>query len=139
MAGLNKIMIIGNCGRDPEMRYTPSGAAVTKFSVAVSRSWKSQEGEQHEETEWFSVDCWGKLAEIANQYVTKGKQVYIEGRLSSHSWDDKNTGEKRFGLDIRATDMVLLGQRGDQGSDEFAAERVPAPASEAAELDAMPF
>jgi single-strand DNA-binding protein len=139
MAGLNKIMIIGNCGRDPEMRYTPSGAAVTKFSVAVSRNWKSQEGEQHEETEWFNVDCWNKLAEIANQYVTKGKQVYIEGRLSSHSWDDKNTGEKRFSLDVRATDLVLLGQRGDQGSDQLGAERTPAPVTEAAELDAMPF
>ena len=114
---LNKIMLIGNLGRDPEMRYTPSGSPVTSFSVAVSRNWKSREGESREETEWFNVTCWDKLAEIANQYLTKGKQVYIEGRLRTHSWDDKNTGEKKYRTEVVATDMTMLGQRGDSGGD----------------------
>ena len=117
MAGLNKVMIIGNLGRDPEMRYTPSGSPVTSFSVAVSRNWKSRDGESREETEWFNVTCWDKLAEIANQYLTKGKQVYIEGRLRTHSWDDKNTGEKKYRTEVVATDMTMLGQRGDSGGD----------------------
>src|ERR671939_344533 len=95
-ASLNKVMIIGNLGRDPEMRYTPSGSPVTNFSVAVTRRWNSPDGESREETEWFNVTCWNKLAEIANQYLSKGRQVYIEGRLRTRSWEDQQTGEKKY-------------------------------------------
>ena len=141
MAGLNKVMIIGNLGRDPEMRYTPSGSPVTSFSVAVSRNWKSREGEAREETEWFNVTCWDKLAEIANQYLTKGKQVYIEGRLRTHSWDDKTTGEKKYRTEVVATDMTMLGQRGGEGGGDFAgsSDRVSTPNGDTSEFDNMPF
>jgi single-strand DNA-binding protein len=136
-------MIIGNLGRDPEMRYLPSGSPVTNFSVAVSRRWTSRDGEQKEETEWFNVSCFDRLAETANQYLAKGRQVYIEGRVHARTWDDQNTGEKRVSLDVRATEMVLLGQRGDQGfggdqsfGGEASPSRVPA---EASDFDNMPF
>jgi single-strand DNA-binding protein len=141
MAGLNKVMIIGNLGKDPEMRYTPSGSPVTSFSVAVSRRWNTPEGESREETEWFNVSCWNKLAEIANQYLTKGKQVYIEGRLRTHSWDDKQTGEKKYRTEVVATEMTMLGQRGDSGGD-FAggSDRGPVAAGDTSnEFDNMPF
>lgn len=136
MAGLNKVVLIGNLGRDPEMRYLPSGSPVTSFSLAVSRRWTSREGEQREETEWFTVNCWDKLAETANQYLAKGRQVYIEGRISMTSWDDRTTGEKRSRMEVRATELVMLGQRGEEreGAD------VGAPAtSENPEFDNMPF
>src|SRR5438270_9733492 len=136
MAGLNKVMIIGNLGKDPEMRYLPSGSPVTNFSVAVSRQWKSREGEQKEETEWFNVGCFDRLAEIANEYLAKGRQVYIEGRLHTRSWDDQQTGEKKYRTEVVATNMVLLGQRGDQAGGEPFADRTAAPAN--AEFDNMP-
>jgi len=136
VAGLNKVMIIGNLGRDPEMRYLPSGSPVTNFSVAVSRRWKSREGEDREETEWFNIDCFDKLAETANTYLSKGRQVYIEGRLRTRSWEDQQTGEKRYRTEVVATNLVLLGQRGDQVGDQL--EDRPA-ATETPELDNMPF
>jgi single-strand DNA-binding protein len=141
MAGLNKVMIIGNLGRDPEMRYTPSGSPVTNFSVAVSRNWKSQEGEAREETEWFNVECWNKLAEVANQYLSKGKQVYIEGRLKTDSWEDKQSGEKKYRTKVMATDMTFLGQRGDSsGGDSDRGSSSDRPSfSENSDLDNMPF
>lgn len=136
MAGLNKILLIGNVGRDPEMRYTPSGSAVTNFSLAVSRRYQGQDGEQREETEWFRVDCWNRLAEIANQYVTKGKQVYVEGRLRSRTYQDRN-GETRVSLDVTATELQLLGQRGEGDAGDQIADRSAAPAN--ADFDNMPF
>jgi single-strand DNA-binding protein len=136
VAGLNKVMIIGNLGRDPEMRYLPSGSPVTNFSVAVSRQWKSREGEQKEETEWFNISCFDRLAEISNEYLAKGKQVYIEGRLRTHSWDDKQTGEKKYRTEVVATEMVMLGSRGDQAGEQFT-DRAAAPAN--TEFDNMPF
>jgi len=108
--GLNKIMIIGNLGRDPEMRYTPSGRPVTTFAVATSRSWNTANGERHTETEWFNVVAWGNLAEICKQYLIKGKQVYIEGRLQTRRWEDKE-GVKHFTIEIVATEMMMLGER----------------------------
>jgi single-strand DNA-binding protein len=108
--GLNKVMIIGHLGRDPEMRYTPSGRPVTTFSVATSRSWKSADGEQHSETEWFNVVAWGSLAEICKQYLSKGRQVYIEGRLQTRRWEDDD-GNKRTTTEIIAKEMVMLGER----------------------------
>ena len=109
--GLNKVMVIGNIGRDPEMRYIPSGKPVTSFSVASSRSWTNSEGERREETEWFNVVAWGNLAEICKQHLCKGQQVYIEGRLQTRSWEDQD-GRKRFRTELVANEMIVLGKRG---------------------------
>ena len=114
MASLNKVMIIGNLGKDPELRYTPNGAAVTEFSVAASRTYTGNDGERREETEWFNVVCWNKNAEIASQYLSKGKQVYVEGRLRTRSWDGPD-GTKRYKTEVVADRFVMLGQRGDGG------------------------
>ena len=104
--GLNKVQIIGHLGKDPEMRYTPSGKPVTTFSVAVSRSWNSADGERHSETEWFNVVAWGNLAEICKQYLVKGQQVFIEGRLQTRRWDDKE-GQKHTSVEIVANEMMM--------------------------------
>lgn len=109
---LNKVMIIGRLGRDPEMRYTPSGRPVTTFSVATSRSWNTGEGERRTETEWFNVVAWGSLAEICKQYLNKGQQVYVEGRLQTRYWDDAE-GNKHFSTEIVANEMIMLGDRRD--------------------------
>jgi single-strand DNA-binding protein len=141
MAGLNKVMIIGNLGRDPEMRYLPSGAPVTNFSVAVTRRFKGSDGEQREETEWFNVECFNKLAEIANEYLTKGRPVYIEGRLRTRSWDDKQTGEKKYRTELIAQEMQMLGARGDapqRGADREGPEASPASRDDY-DFDNMPF
>jgi len=108
--GLNKVMVIGDVGRDPEMRYTPSGRPVTSFSVVTSRNWTNSEGERREETEWFNVVAWGNLAEICKQYLRKGQQVYVEGRLQTRSWEDRE-GRKRFRTELVANEMILLGSR----------------------------
>ncbi|MEJ2556316.1 MAG: single-stranded DNA-binding protein [Anaerolineae bacterium] len=108
--GLNKVMIIGNLGRDPEMRYTPSGKPVTSFSLACSRSWVSSDGERREETEWFNVVAWGNLAEICNQHLSKWQQVYVEGRLQTRSWEDNN-GQRHFRTEVVANEMIILGNR----------------------------
>ncbi len=112
--GLNKVMIIGHLGRDPEMRYTPSGRPVTTFSVATSRSWSTADGERHTETEWFNIVAWGNLAEICKQYLTKGQQVYIEGRLQTRRWEDFE-GTKHTSIEIVAGEMMILGDRRDAG------------------------
>jgi single-strand DNA-binding protein len=112
MASLNKIMLIGNAGKDPEMRYTADGTPVTSFSLAVNRRVSGRDGqERQEETQWFTISCWRRLAEIANQYVTKGKQVYIEGRVSVRTFEGQD-GKTRASLDVTATDLVLLGSGG---------------------------
>jgi single-strand DNA-binding protein len=108
--GLNKVMIIGNLGRDPEMRYTPSGRPVTTFSVATTRTWSTSEGEKRVETEWFNIVAWSSLAEICKQYLTKGQQVYIEGRLQTRHWDDQE-GNKHTSVEIVANEMIILGER----------------------------
>jgi single-strand DNA-binding protein len=105
---LNKIIVIGNLGRDPEMRYTPSGQSVTSFSVASSRRYTTAAGEQREETEWFNVSAWGRLAELCNQYLTKGRQVYVEGRLRSRTYETRD-GQTRFVNEINLTDVQFLG------------------------------
>src|SRR5215813_6502788 len=105
---LNKVMVIGNVGRDPEMRYTPNGAPVTTFSVAVNRRWNSAEGQPQEETEWFRVVTWNKLAETCNQFVTKGSQVYVEGRLRTRSWDGQD-GQKHYTTEVVAQIVQFLG------------------------------
>lgn len=108
--GLNKVMIIGNLGRDPEMRYTPGGKPVTSFSLASSRSWVAADGERREETEWFNVVTWGNLAEICQQHLVKGQQVYIEGRLQTRGWEDDN-GQRHFRTEVVANEMIILGNR----------------------------
>lgn len=113
--GLNKVMIIGNLGKDPEMRYTPSGRPVTTFNVATSRSWNTSDGERRTETEWFNIVAWGGLAEICNQYLTKGQQVYIDGRLQSRSWNDSD-GNQHTSVEVVANEMIMLGNR--QSSDD---------------------
>ncbi len=114
--GLNKVMIIGYVGRDPEMRYTPSGRPVTSFSVATSRTWTSTEGERREETEWLNVVAWGNLAEICKAHLTKNQQVYVEGRLQTRGWEDE-TGKKHFRTELVANEMILLGDRRSHHSD----------------------
>jgi len=121
--GLNKVMIIGNLGRDPEMRYTPSGRPVTTFSVATSRTWNTSEGEKHVETEWFNVVAWSNLAEICKQYLTKGQQVYIEGRLQTRHWDDQE-GNKHTSVEIVANEMIILGERREAGEASTESESV---------------
>jgi single-strand DNA-binding protein len=103
-------MIISHLGRDPEMRYTPSGRPVTTLSVATSRSWNTSDGERRSDTEWFNVVAWGSLAEICKQYLSKGQQVYIEGRLQTRRWEDDN-GNKRTTVEIVAKEMIMLGDR----------------------------
>jgi single-strand DNA-binding protein len=118
---LNKILIIGYLGRDPEMRYTPAGKAVTTFSVATNRIWNSASGERHEETEWFTIVTWGNLAEICKQHLSKGSQVYVEGRLQTRRWED-NEGKKHAAIEVVAGEMIQLGDKKDGSaiSDRFA-------------------
>ena len=118
MAGLNKVMIIGNLGKDPEMRFTANGSAVTNFSVAVSRSYAVADGERREETEWFKVVAWTKLAEQCNQFLQKGRKVYVEGRLQTRSWDGQD-GQKRYQTEVVATEVQFLdrGPGGPGGGD----------------------
>ncbi len=110
MKCLNKVMIIGNVGREPEMRYMPSGRAVTSFSVATTRSWTNAEGQRREETEWFNVVAWGSLAEICKQHLHKGQQVYVEGRLQTRQWEDPE-GKKCFRTEVVAEEMIVMGNR----------------------------
>jgi single-strand DNA-binding protein len=127
--GLNKIMIIGRLGRDPEMRYTPSGRPVTSFTVATSRMWNTSEGERRVETEWFNVVAWSNLAEICKQHLSKGQQVYIEGRLQTRNWDDSE-GNKHTSTEIVANEMIILSERREaEGSSE----------AESVEEDEFPF
>lgn len=116
--GLNKVMIIGSLGGDPEMRYTPSGKPVTSFSVAVSRGWRTSEGERREATEWFNVVSWGNLAEICNQYLHKGSHVYVEGRLQTRSWEDPD-GVRHFRTELVANEMIMLDNRAPMVEDEY--------------------
>jgi single-strand DNA-binding protein len=122
-------MIIGRLGRDPEMRYTPSGRPVTSFTVATSRSWNTSEGERRVETEWFNVVAWGNLAEICKQHLSKGQQVYIEGRLQTRNWDDSE-GNKHTSVEIVANEMIMLSERREAEASSEA---------ESAEEDEFPF
>ena len=108
MAGLNKVMLIGNVGKDPEMRYTANGSAVTKFSLAVNRNFTSGDGERREETEWFDIVTWAKLAELCSQFVQKGRQVYVEGRLQTRSWEGQD-GQKHYRTEVVAQTVLFLG------------------------------
>jgi single-strand DNA-binding protein len=118
--GLNKVMVIGHLGRDPEMRYTPSGRPVTTFSVATTRAWHSADGERHEETEWFNVVAWGSLAEICNQHLRRGQQAYVEGRLQTRRWDDAE-GKKHYATELVAKEIIMLGDRKEGSTTAFVA------------------
>lgn len=116
--GLNKVLLIGRLGHDPEMRYTPSGKPLTKFRIASDRSWKTADGEKKTETEWFNVVAWGKLAEICNQYLAKGQQVYIEGRLHTRRWKDDDENH-HSAVEVVAQEMIMLdGRTGNDTSEE---------------------
>ena len=117
MASVNKVILIGNLGRDPETRYMSNGEAVTNITVATTDTWKDRNGEKQEKTEWHRVTFYRKLAEIAGEYLKKGRQVYIEGRLETRKWTDK-TGNERYTTEVIATDMKMLGSRSGSGSFE---------------------
>jgi single-strand DNA-binding protein len=116
MAGtVNKVILIGRLGKDPEIKYTQSGTAIARFSLATDETYKDQSGERQQRTEWHNIVAWDKLADICGQYLNKGKQVYIEGKLQTRSWEDKE-GNKRNTTEIRADTMVMLGSRGEGGT-----------------------
>lgn len=140
MAGrsLNKVTLIGNLGKDPELRYTNSGVPVASFSVATNEQWKDSDGNAQERTEWHNIVAWQKLAEICAEYLKKGGKVYIEGRLQTRSWDDKNTGQKRTVTEIIANDMIMLDPKGSNTRvSEMPAAESRKPAAE--EKDDLPF
>lgn len=109
---LNKVMLIGNLGKDPELRYTTSGVAVATFSLATNEQWKDQDGNAQERTEWHNIVAWKKLAEICGEWLKKGKKIYVEGRIQTRSYDDKNTGAKKYITEIVAENIIMLDSRG---------------------------
>ena len=109
---VNKVILVGNLGKDPELRSLPSGQAVANFTLATSRRWKDKNGQRQDQTEWHYVVCFGRQAEVAGQYLTKGKQIYVEGRLQTRSWDDRQTGEKRYRTEVICENFQMLGSRG---------------------------
>ena len=110
---VNKVILLGNLGRDPEVRSTPSGQSVASFSLATSRKWRDKNGNKQEETEWHNIVVWGKQAEIAGQYLKKGKQIFLEGRLQTRSWEDRQSGEKKYRTEVVCDNFQMLGQRSD--------------------------
>lgn len=119
--GVNKVILIGNLGADPETRYSQGGNAVTKFRIATSENWRDrQSGEQQERTEWHNIVCFSRLAEIAGEYLRKGSRVYIEGSLSTSSWEDQQSGQKRFRTEIIAREMQMLDSRSGAGGGDGA-------------------
>ena len=129
MSSVNKVILIGRLGRDPEIKYTPSGAPVAKFSIATDEVFKDRSGEQQKRTEWHNIVAWNKLAEICGEYLTKGKQVYIEGSIRSRQWEDQQ-GNKRTSYEIVAREMRMLGSKAD--SERAVAAATDRPASPAA-------
>lgn len=115
---VNKVILIGNLGKDPEVKYTPQGTAVAKFSLATTDRYKDREGNWQDRTEWHNIVLWQRLAEIAGEYLKKGSKVYIEGAIRTNSWDDKQTGEKKYRTEIIGNDLVLLGGRGESSGEE---------------------
>ena len=134
---LNKVILIGNLGQDPEARFTPQGTAVTNLSVATNESWKDQSGELQERTEWHKVVMYGRMAETASEYMKKGQMVYVEGRLHTREWEDQNQIKRRT-TEIRCDNFTMLGKRGDApGSDQKPAG--DSPKSDSTMDDDLPF
>ena len=142
MGSVNKAILIGNLGKDPEVRHTASGAAVANFSIATNEAWNNREGQREERTEWHRVVAFGKLAEICGQYLKRGKQVYIEGRLQTRQWEDRE-GVKRSTTEIVAATMTMLGRAGEGPSDSYAPpiteDPFPGASSSGNEDDDIPF
>ena len=141
--GVNKVMLIGNLGRDPEIRYTASGAPVANFTLATNEVWTNKKGEREERTEWHRIVAFGKLGEICEQYLGKGKQIYIEGKLQTKQWEDRE-GNKRSTTEIIANNMMMLGRAGDthqvpEGDGGRPAPSVESPAPTTPEEDDIPF
>jgi single-strand DNA-binding protein len=111
--GVNKVILLGRLGKDPEVRHTPSGTPVAKFTLATSDRFKDKDGQWQDRTEWHNVTAWARTAEIVGEYLKKGAQVYIEGSLRTHSWDDKTSGQKKYMTEIVVNDLVLLGGRAE--------------------------
>jgi single-strand DNA-binding protein len=128
VASVNKVILVGNLGRDPEVRYTPDNSAITNVSIATTDVWRDKSGEKQERTEWHRVAFFGKLAEIAGEYLKKGSQVYVEGRLQTRKWQDKE-GQERYTTEIVADRMQMLGSRGGMGMGDAADMEAPPPAS----------
>ena len=116
MASVNKVILVGRLGKDPEIRSTPNGNNVAKFSLATDDRYTDKSGEKQERTEWHNIVAWGKLAEICGQYLKKGKLIYIEGSIRTDSWDDKETGQKKYRTEIWANQMQMLDRKGDENS-----------------------
>jgi len=141
MASFNKIIIVGYLGRDPELQYTPQGTAVCKFTVATTEKRRDKAGEQVDVTTWFRVSAWGKLAETANQYLSRGRQVYLEGRLRQEEYTDRD-GNRRTSLEVNASELHFIGARGEDtpsaGAPSVAAPARPARTPREAEPEAIP-
>ena len=136
---LNKVILIGNLGQDPEARFTPQGTAVTNLSVATNESWKDQSGETQDRTEWHRVVMYGRMAETASEYMKKGQMVYVEGRLHTREWEDKNQIKRRT-TEISCDNFTKLGKRADNtGADRAAPDAVPNPKSDSESDDDLPF
>ena len=125
MVGLNKVMLIGSLGRDPETRYLPNGTAMTCFCLGVERAWVGADGERREAIDWFSIVAWRRLAEVCAQHLTKGTRVYVEGRLETRSWEDP-AGQRHYRTEVVATDMIMLDHRGGRGIPEGTTETADA-------------
>jgi single-strand DNA-binding protein len=123
MKSVNKVILIGNLGKDPEVKYTPQGTPVAKLTLATNERYKDKGGEWQDRTEWHNVVLWQRLAEIAGEYLKKGSKVYIEGRLQTRSWDDKQTNQKKYMTEVVANDLVLLGGRGEGAGAESSGGR----------------
>ena len=139
MSGVNKVILIGRLGKDPEIRYTPSGVAVATFVIATSEEWKDKStGEKKERTEWHRIEAWRRLGEICGEYLHKGKEVYVEGRLRTDSWEDRD-GNKRYTTKVVAQTMQMLGSAGKGGTAEPFEERFPSEEPVTIPEDDIPF
>lgn len=141
---INKVILVGRLGKDPEIRSTPGGQSVAKFTLATDEKFTDRAGEKQERTEWHNVVAWGKLGEICGQYLKKGKLVYIEGSIRTDSWDDKESGQKKYRTEIVARDMKMLDRRGDEGGGSsgggYTSARKSAPAADSQEdEEEVPF
>ena len=126
MKSVNKVILIGNLGKDPEVKYTPQGTPVAKFTLATNDRFKDKDGNWQDRTEWHNITAWARTAEIVGEYLKKGSKVYIEGSLRTHSWDDKQTGQKKYMTEINVNDLVLLGGRGEAGGEHVSSRGVAA-------------
>jgi len=138
MASLNKVILIGNLGKDPEVRYMTSGEAVCNFSIATTEKWKEQDGQMQEKTEWHNIVMYRRLAEVAGEYLKKGSSVYIEGKIATRKWQDKQTGADRYTTEIIASEMKMLGSR-TGGTDNKDFTRQPAQSRHAPKAEADVF